>query len=256
MFWIRAGLIVAGLFSTQLPANAPAEAPASSEEVDVKKVSQAFGHFIGKNLKMSGLQIDVDSFVEGIQGAYAGKAAPLSDEEYEKQMMLLQERTFKKLAEDNLSTAEAFLKKNSQEKGVIELEPGKLQIFVIKEGSGAAVEDTSTPQINYTGTYADGSVFSSSKEAGNPITIPLDQTIPGFAKGLKGMKEGEIRKIFVHPDLGYGKGGQLPPNSLLIFEVELVKADAPLAARPDLLEIDEEDEGDEDEEKDKKKIGE
>ena len=45
-----------------------------------------------------------------------------------------------------------------------------------------------------------------------PITIPLDQTIPGFSKGIVGMKEGEKRRLFVHPDLGYGTTGQLPPK--------------------------------------------
>jgi len=68
-------------------------------------------------------------------------------------------------------------------------------------------------------------VFGSSEETGGPITIPLDQTIPGFSKGLVGMKEGEKRRLFVHPDLGYGTMGQLPPNELLIFDIEVVKAD-------------------------------
>ncbi len=57
------------------------------------------------------------------------------------------------------------------------------------------------------------------------MTIPLDQTIQGFNLGIAGMKEGEKRRLFVHPELGYGTTGHLPPNSLLIFDIEVVKAD-------------------------------
>lgn len=197
----------------------------TTDEVDIKKVSEAFGHFIGKNLKMSGLNFDVDSFIQGIRNGQTDKPSPLTEQEYEKQMMLLQERAFKKISDDNLKAAEDFLKKNVKEKGVKELENGKVQILVVKEGKGNEVKDDSSPQIQYTGTYIDGTVFGSSQDTGGPITLPLNQTIPGFSKGLKGMKEGEVRKIFVHPDAGYGKTGHLPPNSLLIFEVELIKAD-------------------------------
>lgn len=199
----------------------------TTQEIDIKKVSQAFGHFIGRNLKTSGLGFDTDSFLQGIRDGLNGKPAPLSDKEYEQQMMLLQEKAFKKLSQENLQAAEEFLKKNAKEKGVIEIEPGKLQYMIIKEGKGAEVKEHGAPQIQYSGKYIDGTVFGSSQDSGGPITIPLDQTIPGFSKGLKGMKEGEVRKIFVHPDLGYGKTGHLPPNSLLIFEVELIKADNP-----------------------------
>lgn len=207
--------------------NGYAEDAPATEEVDIKKVSEGFGHFIGRNLKSSGLNFDVDSFIQGIRDGIAGKPAALSDKEYERQMILLQEKAFKHLSEDNLKAAADFLQKNSKEKDVIEVEPGKLQYIVEKQGTGSEVKDGSSPQIQYTGKYIDGTVFGSSQDTGGPITIPLDQTIQGFSKGLKGMKEGEVRKIFVHPELGYGTSGHLPPNSLLIFDVELIKADSP-----------------------------
>lgn len=237
-FWKR-NLLLASLASlasfSLIAADAvkPETTAAPADEIDIKKVSEAFGHFIGKNLKNSGLNFDLDTFVMGIRSGMEGKPAPLSDKEYERQMMLLQEKSFKQLADTNLKTAEDFLKKNATEKGVVELEPGKIQILVVKPGTGAEVKDGNAPQIQYTGKYADGTVFGSSQDTGGPITIPLDQTIPGFSKGLKGMKEGEVRKIFVHPDQGYGKSGHLPPNSLLIFDVELIKADNPEQAQLD-----------------------
>ena len=57
--------------------------------------------------------------------------------------------------------------------------------------------------------------------------VSLDETIPGFSKGIIGMKEGEKRTLYIHPDLAYGVNGNLPPNSLLTFEIEIVKANSP-----------------------------
>lgn len=57
-----------------------------------------------------------------------------------------------------------------------------------------------------------------------PILLPLTKVIPGFSQGMQGMKEGEVRVLYIHPDLAYGTAGQLPPNSLLIFEVKLIEA--------------------------------
>lgn len=195
--------------------------------IDIKKVSEALGNFIGKNLKTPGLSFDVESLVKGIKDGAAGKPSPMGEKEYEQAMLQLQQKALDTVAAKNLQDADAFLQKNLKEAGVIELQPGRLQYIVIQEGKGPAVEDHGTPQINYTGKYIDGTVFGTSEASGGPISVPLDQTIPGFSKGLKGMKEGEKRRLFVHPEIGYGTTGQLTPNALLIFDVEVVKATSP-----------------------------
>lgn len=195
-----------------------------ASEVDMKKLSEAFGNFIGRNLKSPGVQFDLDSIIKGMRDGAAGKPAPMSDQEYEAMMLKVQELAFNRLADDNLKTAETFLAKNAQDSGVKSIVPGKLQYVVLQEGTGAVVPEHGTPSIKYIAKYIDGTVFDSSEAAGGPITIPLDQTIPGFSKGIAGMKEGEKRRLFVHPDLAYGKTGQLPPNSALIFDVEVIKA--------------------------------
>lgn len=196
----------------------------SASDIDMKKLSEAFGHFIGRNLKSPGVTFDLDSIIKGMREGAEGKPAPMSDQEYEAMMLKVQELAFNRLAEDNLKAAEAFMAKNAQDSSIKTLVPGKLQYIVLQEGKGDAVPEHGSPSIKYTAKYLDGTVFDSSEAAGGPITIPLDQTIPGFSKGIVGMKEGERRKLFVHPDLAYGKTGQLPPNSALIFEVEVVKA--------------------------------
>ena len=205
----------------------------ANDTVDIKLISQAFGHFIGRNLKSPGAEFDLESVIKGIRDGAKGAPAPMSDKEYETSMTKLQEQAFEKMARENLEAANAFMQKNQAEKNVVQLEPGKLQYTIIKEGNGEVVEAHGTPLIQYTGRYLDGTVFGSSEEGGGPITIPLDQTIPGFSKGMVGMKEGEKRRLFIHPELGYGTLGNLPPNALLIFDIEIVKAKAETNANPE-----------------------
>lgn len=243
--------------------NSQIEGVKEFSQEDVNKISEALGHFIGKNLNTPGINFDLESVVKGIRDAAAGKPAPMTDQEYEEKMVQLQKNALAKLAEKNLNEANDFLGKNVKEAGIIEIEPGKLQYQVIEQGNGATVEAGSRPLINYTGKLIDGTVFGRSSEVGGPITLPLDQTIPGFKKGIQGMKEGEKRRLFIHPDLAYGTLGHLPPNSLLIFEIEVVKADTPKTSAnedDDLLPLamddesedydDDEDDDDDDEDED------
>lgn len=231
-----------------------AQKPASQEaQQDMSAISQAFGHFIGRNLNVPGIKFDAESLIQGIRDGMAGKPAPMSDADYEKAMTDLQEQAFRALSKDNLSEAVAFLDKNKKEAGVIEIEPGKLQYLVVEQGNGPTVASDSKPLIRYVGKYLNGTVFGSSEDVGGSITVPLDQTIPGFSKGIVGMKEGEKRTLFVHPDLGYGTQGQLLPNALLIFDVEVLKANNTQNVR-DLEDAeDDEDEDDENDEDEKQK---
>jgi len=204
------------------------EVPAAKDknvQIDMVKLSRAFGNFIGRNLQSPGLKFDLDSLIEGIRDGAAGKPSPLTEKEYEEMMAAVQEKAFKEISDTNLKSANEYLNKNSKETGVNEIVPGQLQYSILKEGTGNEVGAHASPKIHYSGQYQNGTVFGTSEEMGGPITIPLDQTIPGFSKGIVGMKEGEKRRLFVHPDLGYGTTGQLPPNELLIFDIEVVKAD-------------------------------
>lgn len=215
-----------GADTAEKSSSAPLQEDASSKPLDMKKLSEAFGNFIGRNLQSPGLSFDIDSIIKGIKEGAAGQPSPLSEKEYEEMMTAVQEKAFKEMSSNNLQTANDFMAKNKQESGVIELVPGKLQYSTLNAGTGATVEAHASPKIHYTGKYQDGTVFGTSEEMGGPITIPLDQTIPGFSKGIIGMKEGEKRRLYVHPDLGYGTTGQLPPNELLIFDIEIVKANS------------------------------
>lgn len=203
-----------------------AQQKSAPKQIDLPRVSEAFGHFIGRNLKTPGVNFDLEAVIKGMRDGAAGRTAPMSDKEYEQMMAAIQENAFNVLAEENLKAAKDYLDKNKKESGIVVIEDGKLQYKIEKEGTGEVVSAHSSPQINYTGQFIDGTVFNTSSEAGGPVTIPLDQTIKGFNSGISGMKEGEKRKLYIHPDLGYGTSGHFPPNSLLIFDIEVVKANS------------------------------
>lgn len=198
---------------------------ASPSKDDLAKLSKTFGNFLGRTLvnPAIGIPFDIDAIVEGIKDGAAGKPAPLNEQEYETLMLSIQQNYLKDLAGKNLKDAEKFLQDTSKEKDVISLKDGKILYKILAEGKEPTVKPHADVLINYTGTLLDGTVFSSSQDSG-PISISLDQTIPGFADGLLGMKTGEKRRLFIHPEFAYGTQGDLPPNSLLIFDVEMVNA--------------------------------
>ena len=100
-----------------------------------------------------------------------------------------------------------------------------LEIWDVKEGEGAAVKAGATVTVHYTGWLTNGKQFDSSV-GGDPISFPLTQVIKGWTDGIPGMKPGGIRRLKIPSELGYGKAGagsDIPPNSTLVFEVQLIK---------------------------------
>jgi FKBP-type peptidyl-prolyl cis-trans isomerase len=138
----------------------------------------------------------------------------------------LQERANARMqqqAEENLAEAEAFLEENKEREGVQVLEPG-LQYMVMEEGEGESPPADATVTAHYSGTLLDGTEFDSSYDRGEPLQIAANQVIQGWTKALTNMKPGSKWKVWIHPDLAYGEQGRptIPPNSLLVFEMELL----------------------------------
>ncbi|AAP04830.1 FKBP-type peptidyl-prolyl cis-trans isomerase [Chlamydia caviae] len=189
-----------------------------------QQISRTFGHLLARQLRKSeDIMMDIAEVAKGLQGELECKSAPLTESEYEEKMAEIQKLVFEKKAKENLSLAERFLQENKKNSGVVEVQADKLQYRIVKEGTGRAISGKPSALLHYKGTFIDGQVFSSSEANKEPILLPLAQTIPGFALGMQGMKEGETRILYIHPDLAYGTSGQLPPNSLLIFEINLIE---------------------------------
>ena len=102
-----------------------------------------------------------------------------------------------------------------------------MQIDDLKQGDGAEAKPGQSVTVHYVGTLTDGSKFDSSRDRGQGFTFKLGagQVIRGWDQGVAGMKVGGIRKLTIPPELGYGARGYppvIPPNSTLVFEVELL----------------------------------
>jgi FKBP-type peptidyl-prolyl cis-trans isomerase len=99
-------------------------------------------------------------------------------------------------------------------------------MIVHKDGNGEKPSAGQTVSVHYTGLLETGKKFDSSHDRGSPISFPLGQgrVIKGWDEAIALMSKGEKRTLIIPPDLGYGSQdkGRIPPNSTLIFEVELV----------------------------------
>src|SRR6266852_8397658 len=120
----------------------------------------------------------------------------------------------------------AFADEKKDEK-VIKTDSG-LQYVELKEGDGAAAKKDDTVEVHYTGWLKDGKKFDSSVDRKQPFSFKLGvgKVIKGWDEGVAGMKVGGKRKLIIPSELGYGKTGagkDIPPDSELIFEVELLK---------------------------------
>ena len=104
---------------------------------------------------------------------------------------------------------------------------GELIIEDLKVGEGSEVVKYNIVTVNYTGWLTDGTKFDSSLNPGRSpfrFTVGGGQVIKGWDEGLIGMKAGGKRKLTIPPSMGYGNQdmGVIPPNSTLIFEIDLL----------------------------------
>ena len=177
-------------------AQEPADQAPPQEEIAT--LSEAVGHLIGQNLLTLGVPLDVDALARGLQHAAAGEKSPLSEEDCMKALASLQEASIARLGEKNLQEANAFLANNKETTGIISLEEGKIQYEVVKKGSGEEIQAYSAPLVRYKGHYLNGPPIPETEDL-----IDLTETIPGLSSALLGMKEGELRTLYIHPAMGY-----------------------------------------------------
>jgi FKBP-type peptidyl-prolyl cis-trans isomerase FkpA len=98
-------------------------------------------------------------------------------------------------------------------------------VTTLKEGTGANPKMTDTVKVHYRGTLENGQEFDSSYKRGQPATFPLTRVIPCWTEGVQKIKVGGKAKLVCPPNLAYGDQNVpgIPPNSTLIFEVELLE---------------------------------
>jgi FKBP-type peptidyl-prolyl cis-trans isomerase len=201
------------------------------------KVSYALGMNFGKGARQNDIDLDETAFLQGLHDARNG-AALLSDTElkqvlteFQHTMQAKMQKKRAEMAAKNKAEGEAFLATNKTAAGVITMTNG-LQYKVITDGAGPVPAPNDTVKVNYRGTLLDGTEFDSSYKRGQPAQFGVGNVIKGWTAALEQMKVGSKWQLFIPSDLAYGEQGSrtIPPNSTLIFEVELLSAQAPATA--------------------------
>lgn len=218
-----------------LSAVAPLLADDTNVLADEKsKASYAIGMMLGHNWQQQGIDVDPDLVLRGLKDEQSGGATLLTPQEaqgvlreFQKNITANREKMQAQLAVKNKAVGDAFLEQNKNLPGVVVL-PDGLQYKIIRAGTGATPGPDDIVTVNYRGKFIDGAEFDSSAKAGHPAQFPVGRVIHGWTEALLQMKIGSKWQLFIPPDLAYGEQGRpgIPPNSTLIFDVELLSIQA------------------------------
>lgn len=237
-------LFISPLFAQTDSSSAEDESPQTTKE----RASYSIGRNVGNSLTSQGLDGDIVNpamLSRGIVDVLMGAESPLSEAEQQeamqafapklqeamqaKQQELQAEQQESRAEEQKLGAeakeeGEAFLAENAKKQDVEAL-PSGLQYKVIKPGTGDSPDATDTVKVHYHGTFIDGTKFDSSIDRGEPAEFPVEGVIPGWTEALQKMKVGGKWQLVVPAKLAYGEQGNsaIPPNSVLVFEVELLE---------------------------------
>lgn len=197
---------------------------------DKQKTGYAVGLQFGQAIEGGAEFIDLDAMLAGIKDAMTNQPSKVTDEEMGPLLQKLQQQIMDNRYAANKMEGQLFLADNGKKEGVKTTASG-LQYKVLTEGKGRTPKATDTVSTHYRGTFLNGNEFDSSYKRNQPAEFGVTQVIAGWTEALQLMKEGGKLQLWVPYDLAYGEQGRppaIPPYSMLVFEVELLKiVDAP-----------------------------
>lgn len=196
------------------------------------RVSYAIGMSMGHTLQRQGVDIDPELTARALKDVLTSNTTLLTPDEVQTTLTKFQQEfRIKQQAkmEEEKQNGEAYLAANKNNPGVVTL-PDGLQYQVLTTGTGAMPTANDVVTVNYKGSLIDGTEFDSSYKRGQPAQFQVGGVIPGWTEALQKMKVGSKWKLFIPYNLAYGGAGHppvIPPNSTLVFEVELMDAKSP-----------------------------
>jgi len=209
------------------PTTAPGADPGPAPTPD--QISYLIGLVFGAQMHNTGITPDAivsDSVVRGLKDGLQGKQPSTAEQQ---QLAAYARSAGDAMVARNANAAKEFLAKNAKAKGVVTTASG-LQYKILDAGDKKAtpIAPTDTVTANYRGTLIDGTEFDSSYSRGAPTPFPVNGVIKGWQEALVLMKPGAKWQLFIPPELAYGPRGQgkIPPNSLLIFDLNVISAEA------------------------------
>lgn len=193
---------------------------------DDQKTLYALGLVISQNLASFNLTpTELDAVLAGLSDGVLKKESKVDIQTYGKKIPALQTARATAAAGIEKKAAQAFLDKAATEKGATKTASGMI-ITTLKAGTGASPKATDRVKVHYHGMLTDGSVFDSSVQRGEPITLPLNNVIRCWTEGVQQMKVGGKSRLVCPSDIAYGDQGRPPvikPGATLVFEVELIE---------------------------------
>ncbi len=189
-------------------------------------VSYGLGLLIAKNLKGQGIDaLNYEKFIEGMKATMSGEKPLISEQEANAYINEYIQSLAAGKSAKNTEAGKKYLAENGKKKGVTTTASG-LQYEVIKKGTGAKPKDVNTNvTAHYHGTLIDGTVFDSSVDRNQPFVTNVGQVIKAWQEALLMMEVGTKLRIVCPPEIAYGDrgaGGAIGPNSVLVFEMELI----------------------------------
>jgi FKBP-type peptidyl-prolyl cis-trans isomerase FklB len=197
-------------------------------------VSYAVGMDIARFYQKQEVTLNPVMLYQGFQAMHEGKDLKISEEAalevmgaFQSQMRIREEERRFQSAQENAIRGQKFLEANREKEGVTQL-PSGLQYKVLTSGTGASPRADNVVRVHYVGRLVDGTEFNNSRtaEEGVPLEVQVDEVLPGWTEALLRMKPGDLWELYIPPELAYGeqgRGNSIPPNSTLIFEVELLE---------------------------------
>ncbi len=195
--------------------------------VDSSSLSFNYGILLGASLEMQGIpsdSINPEELVAGLEAALKNK---MSDEQLqEAQNIFMSRMDAMKAQQAEIQRAEEkkWFDKNAKNNPKVKTLESGIQYEVLQAGEGKKPTAADEVTTHYHGTLTDGTVFDSSVERGEPATFPVMGVIKGWQEILQLMPLGSKWKVYIPSELAYGSRavGNIPPNSILIFEIELL----------------------------------
>jgi FKBP-type peptidyl-prolyl cis-trans isomerase len=176
------------------------------------------------DLKQAGIAVKYDEFFKGFRDFLDGKETRLSEDDALSMFQVALNEAIARRREADREKEAVFFAENGAKSGVVTT-PSGLQYEIILEASGPKPGMNSMVLVNYEGSFMDGTVFDSSYARGEPAALPLDRVFPGWSEGIQLMSPGSTYRLFIPSVLAYGERGAdnvIPPNTALIFKVELL----------------------------------
>ncbi len=224
-------ILPAAVMAQQAAQPAAAEAQPEMQSVaERNKMLYSLGFLLGDNLKRQLIldnEDDYKALSQGMRDSLLNKKSQTNLDEYKPAIIQKYQNDAKTISAKREADQQEYMANFKKEKGVKTLDNGTM-MKLSRAGKGKTPKADSTVKVHYTGTLIDGTKFDSSRDRNEVFETKLTDVIPCWTKALQQMKPGSRAKVVCPADTAYGNRpvGQIPPNSVLVFDIEMLEMGA------------------------------